>query len=658
SSSVAAWRQAATELLHSADAAAELALRVLEGQQLMVDRVGDQLRGLSDAEIISRAPELQAGLAGLLGTMPLLVSGHVLDRAGVHLLHGDLRAALDGAAEREVFQALRVAGARRVFVGRVQRDEVTGTLHFAVAKRRSGSGNPPAPDGFDGVVTISVDPQAIGEGLARLLAAPGDVVAMMREDGHFLARTPVLREPAPALPATSQLRQAMAEGVAQGLSSGVSGIDGTWRLTAYRRLEGWPVYAVAGRDRAAILGDWASMMALQLGVAVPALVALFALGRLAVERARREATDRATQAEDVMRRAAARALRESEARYRALSEVAADVVWARLETGAMPAPQPSWEAFTGQTPSQYRGFGWQDAIHPADRAMAAERWEAATGSGQPFDAEVRLRHRDGGWRHCLVRAAPVPAEASALRPRQRPGLWVGAHIDVTPLREAEARQRFLMQEIDHRAKNALSVVQAVIRLTRAGSRQDFVAAVEGRVAALARAQTVLARGRWTGADLRVLLEGELAPFLGPQANGARGPLVALEGPPVLVAPTAAQPLSMAVHELATNAVKHGALAVPDGRVTVLWEADPAAGVLRLRWTETGGPPVADAPRQRGFGTRVLDTTLRHQLGGNAELRWRETGLCCIVTVPLSRVLGDRDGMATEDRAVAQGLDQG
>ena len=275
-----------------------------------------------------------------------------------------------------------------------------------------------------------------------------------------------------------------------------------------------------------------------------------------------------------MRRNAAAALRASEARYRTLSEVAADVVWSRLETGSMPAPQPSWESFTAQTPSQYRGFGWQD--QRSIRRTGRQR--RSFGTRRPPPAPPMRRSCACATATVPGATASVPATPVPLADGEPgPALWVGAHIDVTPLREAEERQRFLMQEIDHRAKNVLSVVQAAMRLTRAASPEAFVAAVEGRVAALARAQTVLAEGRWTGADLRRLLEGELAPFLG--GAETRIAQAELNGPRLSISPAAAQPLSMTVHELATNAVKHGALAAPDGRVTVTWRVDAAAGVL-------------------------------------------------------------------------------
>lgn len=199
----------------------------------------------------------------------------------------------------------------------------------------------------------------------------------------------------------------------------------------------------------------------------------------------------------------------------------------------------------------------------------------------------------------------------------------------------------LMRELDHRAKNALAVVQAALRLTPKGDADAYAKAVGGRVGALARAHTLLARGQWSGAGLRDLAWGELTPFLG-GGTAAPGqpapPRATLDGPDVTLVPGAAQALSMALHELATNATKYGALAAPDGRVSVIWEVDGQAGVLRLRWTEAGGPPVEAPPSRRGFGSRVLEATLRDQLGGRVSHEWRPGGLVCGVELPLARAV--------------------
>jgi two-component sensor histidine kinase len=181
-------------------------------------------------------------------------------------------------------------------------------------------------------------------------------------------------------------------------------------------------------------------------------------------------------------------------------------------------------------------------------------------------------------------------------------------------------------------------VQAALRLSRAETPAELVRIVEGRVAALARAQTILARRRWEGAELRALLEGELAPFL----TGVRrdAPRAELAGPPVTIAAHAAQPLCMAVHELATNAMKYGALSHPGGLLQVTWRLDAPARMLTLVWREAGGPDIAATPSRRGFGSRVIEQTVQAQLGGSVHRRWLPGGLLCELAVPLSRTETD------------------
>ncbi|MBL6456214.1 PAS domain S-box protein [Belnapia sp. T6] len=266
-------------------------------------------------------------------------------------------------------------------------------------------------------------------------------------------------------------------------------------------------------------------------------------------------------------------------------------------------------------------------LHPEDRAQVEASIAAvAEGRADSYRIEYRSQARDGGYRWIEshgVAADPDPATGLPLR-------LVGVSSDVTERKQAEERQRLLMREVDHRAKNALAVVQAALRLTARDDPTAYMRAVEGRVAALARAQTLLARGQWSGAALRTLLEEELAPFL---AEGQGAPRVRLDGPPVLLWPAGAQALAMAVHELATNAVKHGALGQPGGEVAVRWQVEPP-GRLLLDWAERGGPPVSGSPARRGFGTRVLDGTIGTQLGGRITRDWSEAGVMVSMTIPL------------------------
>jgi PAS domain S-box-containing protein len=211
--------------------------------------------------------------------------------------------------------------------------------------------------------------------------------------------------------------------------------------------------------------------------------------------------------------------------------------------------------------------------------------------------------------------------------------------DLTERKRGEEERLLLMREVDHRAKNVLAVVQAALRLTPKNELESYAAAVEGRVMALARAHSLLSDRRWAGADVRVLLEGELSAFLSDTASVKEGaasdtPRAELTGPPVTVEATTAQGLSIALHELATNATKHGALSVPGGRLRVSWEVRKRAR-LHLRWIEAGGPNVIGAPTRFGFGTRVIEATIRRQLGGGVQMAWELEGLVCELDLPLA-----------------------
>jgi two-component sensor histidine kinase len=220
--------------------------------------------------------------------------------------------------------------------------------------------------------------------------------------------------------------------------------------------------------------------------------------------------------------------------------------------------------------------------------------------------------------------------------------------DISARKATEARQDILVREVDHRAKNILAVVQSVLRLT-ARDQPGAFAAAETRVAGLARVHSLLAEGGWSGADLRAVVERELAAYSAVRGSTGGSVAVSLDGPPVALSPTAVQPLAMVLHELATNAAKHGALSAPGGRVEVRWTVGRRKGedgLLRLRWAEVGGPPVAGPPGRRGFGTRVVEATVRGQLGGTVERRWEPTGLVVEVAVPVARVLAGAEAAAS------------
>ena len=196
--------------------------------------------------------------------------------------------------------------------------------------------------------------------------------------------------------------------------------------------------------------------------------------------------------------------------------------------------------------------------------------------------------------------------------------------DITERRANEEARLLLAREVDHRAKNALAVVQALVSLTRAPTKEAFVVAVRGRVAALARAHSLLSRNRWEGGDLAQVVTDETAAY---QHNGQ----VHISGPTISLTPDAVQPISLLIHELATNAVKHGGLSSERGQVTVNWRVLDGEA-LEIRWIESGGPRVL-RPTVTGFGSTLVSEVTTRQLGGRMEIDWNPEGLILTVTLP-------------------------
>ncbi|MBC4019013.1 sensor histidine kinase [Siccirubricoccus deserti] len=238
-------------------------------------------------------------------------------------------------------------------------------------------------------------------------------------------------------------------------------------------------------------------------------------------------------------------------------------------------------------------------------------------------------------------AAEIMREGPPVRVREFERLRVAVLQAHMAMKADQARKTLLMREVDHRAKNVLAVVQSVLRLSPRDEPRTFVVAVEARIAALGRTQSLLAEAGRSGADLRVVVEQEVAPYIQGQGQAPRLASVLIDGPQVALAATAVQPLAMVLHELATNAAKHGALSTSGGTVEIRWSAGRRIGedgLLHLRWAESGGPPVPGTPSRRGFGSRVIEATVRGQLGGSVVRRWARTGLICEVTVPLGRIV--------------------
>ena len=280
---------------------------------------------------------------------------------------------------------------------------------------------------------------------------------------------------------------------------------------------------------------------------------------------------------------------------------------------------------------QYRIFGVDPAsfdltvdnvralIHPEDWKHLQDAIKPAAPNTPSFQSEFRVCRPNGELRWCIGTAvASVDATDNVVR-------ISGVTVDITDRKEAEERQVLLAREVDHRARNALALVQSIVRLTRSEDIKSYTAAVDGRIGTLARAHTLLAQSRWQGADLARLLREELAPF---RTDGAER--IATAGPDISLEPRTAQTLALALHELSTNAAKYGSLSVASGRVAVSWELQPQG--LVVHWSESGGPSP-HPPAAPGFGIRLISASVERQLGGEAGFDWRSEGLHCVLRVP-------------------------
>jgi PAS domain S-box-containing protein len=261
----------------------------------------------------------------------------------------------------------------------------------------------------------------------------------------------------------------------------------------------------------------------------------------------------------------------------------------------------------------------QTLFHPDDVQVLHKAWTRFARGATSYEAEFRIVRPDGELRWCAgTAAASTDKNGRVVRVS-------GVTVDITERKQAEERQTLLAREVDHRAKNALALAQSIVRLTRGDSVKTYVQSVEGRINALARVHTVLSLSSWQGAEIRKLIDEELAPY-------STGDQISLRGSEVQLQPATAQTVALVLHELVTNSAKYGALSTLSGRLSVSWEDQ--AGLLKIIWAETGGPPV-EKPVSRGFGTRSVIASIESQLGGQAEFDWRPEGLICRLSLPLA-----------------------
>jgi PAS domain S-box-containing protein len=313
-------------------------------------------------------------------------------------------------------------------------------------------------------------------------------------------------------------------------------------------------------------------------------------------------------------------LRESEERLRLALEAGRMGTWEWTIATNEVIWSPSLEAIHGLAPGRFEGTfaGYQKDIHPEDREQILGAIAKTLEQGEDHHVEYRIVLPDGGIRWVEGRGKLVRDRSGAAT------RMIGVCMDVTERKQNEERQKLLLDELNHRVKNMLAVVQSIAGQTLRDTPDPaaFKDAFSARLAALARAHSLLTKELWQGASLRDIVATALAPF------GAEGrEAISIAGPAVLIRPNAAVTLSLVLHELATNAAKHGALGAPRGKVGATWtRTGPQPGQpawVELVWSERGGPSVK-TPEKQGFGSRLIAASA-DQLGGEVSTRHDAAG---------------------------------
>jgi PAS domain S-box-containing protein len=316
-------------------------------------------------------------------------------------------------------------------------------------------------------------------------------------------------------------------------------------------------------------------------------------------------------------------LRSAEERFRTLADNIPTLCWMAEPDGFIFWFNLRWYEYTGRTPDEQLGWGWASVHDPEILPVVEARWRHSLATGEPFEMTFPIRSAEGRYRPFLTRIVPL---------RDRNGhivRWFGTNTDVSQQLQDEERLRLMVNELNHRVKNTLATIQSIIAQTLRGSDapQELQDTLTSRILALSRAHDVLTDEQWAGADLGEIVAHAAAPYRA-DAGDER---FRLSGPAARLPPRTAIAIALALHELATNAAKYGALSTSAGHVELAWTlaAEGRDQVLNLRWREVGGPPVRP-PSRRGFGTRLIERGLATDLQGSVDLDYPPEGVICTI----------------------------
>ena len=326
------------------------------------------------------------------------------------------------------------------------------------------------------------------------------------------------------------------------------------------------------------------------------------------------------------------ALEASEGKFNVLTNAMPQMVWSTLPDGYHDYYNARWYEFTGMPYGSTDGEGWSNMFHEEDQPLASQRWQHSLATGEPYEVEYRLRHHSGQYRWTLGRALPVrDVEGNITR-------WIGTCTDIDDAKRDAVQTELMSRELSHRIKNIFAVIAGLIGLSapRGSEEKNFANQLADRIAALGRAHNFARpHSPFSQPDigfttLRNLIGELMQPYETPS-----GKPYEITGDDVPVGERSATPVALVIHELATNAVKYGALNSAAGRIAIEIKTD--GDVVIIKWKEANGPEITSTPVHCGFGTQLSDVSISGQLGGTLVRHWRVDGLEVVMTVPAAHL---------------------
>jgi len=326
----------------------------------------------------------------------------------------------------------------------------------------------------------------------------------------------------------------------------------------------------------------------------------------------------------------------AENRWREVLDLIPQKVWSAKPDGEADFFNKRWHKFTGNNSSF--GMGWLRSVHPDDVERTKAAWQAAVESGQQYELELRLLTAEGDYRWVLSRAYPLKNSANKIE------RWFGTSTDVNQLKMLQEERRVISQELRHRIKNVFAVGSSLISLSARGGSEEvrkFAAALRDRFSSLSRVYDYVgtdSSDRLISSRGAERVQAFMSRLVAPYVSNDGSQRIHVHGDDPVLSASASTPLALAIHELATNCVKYGALSNDTGSVdlAILNQSD----LVRIVWTESGGPKIESPPQASGFGSSLIATMCNGQLKAELKHEWLPDGLQVTIDIPCSMFVAE------------------